>query len=156
MKKLILASMALALVACKGGDDAETDTTAAIEPATPALTPAQSMYAGTWNGRSYRLNAPASDTGSAWTMTFTPAGPDLTGTLRFSGQTTDIPIRVESATESGMRTAFGPYTSPTVGSAEVNTTTDGRVEGDSLVGSFVATPTGGGDRVSGRFTARRQ
>jgi glucose/arabinose dehydrogenase len=157
MRKLILASMALALVACAGGDDAATDTTAAaIEPATPALTPAQSMYAGTWNGRSYRLNAPASDTGSAWTMTFTPAGESLTGTLRFSGQTTDIPIRVEQASESGMRTAFGPYTSPTVRSAEVNTTTDGRIQGDSLFGSFVATPTGGGDRVSGRFVARRQ
>jgi hypothetical protein len=157
MRKLILASTAFVLAACAGGDDTAADTTAAtMEPATPALTPAQTMYAGTWSGRSYRLNAPASDTGTAWTMTFNPAGGDLTGTLRFSGDTTDIPIRVEEATESGMRTAFGPYRSSTVGGAEVNTTTDGRIQGDSLFGSFVATPTGGGDRVSGRFVGRRQ
>jgi hypothetical protein len=90
-------------------------------------------------------------------MVFTASGDSaLTGTLRFAGQTTDIPIRVEEATEAGMRTSFGPYTSPTAGNAEVSTTTDGRIQGDSLFGSFVATPTAaGGARVSGRFAARR-
>lgn len=151
MRKLILA--ALILAACAKTDDAAVDTAAAA--AEPAMTPAQAMYAGTWSGRSYRAGAPAADTGSAWTMTFTPADTGLTGILRFSGQTTDIPIRVEEATESGMRTSFGPYASPTAGNAEVSTTTDGRIQGDSLFGSFVATPTAGGDRVSGRFVARR-
>lgn len=155
MRKAILAVLVLA--ACAKGDDAATDTTAADTgaAATPALTPVQSMYAGTWNGRSYRAGAPASDTGSKWVMTFAAADTGLTGTLRFDGQTTDIPIRVDEATDAGMRTTFGPYLSPTAGNVEVTTTTDGRIEGDSLVGTFVATPTTG-DRVSGRFVARRQ
>ena len=155
MRKMILAVLALA--ACAKTDDAATDTTAAdtAAAATPALTPVQSMYAGTWNGRSFRANAAASDTGSKWVMTFTPADTGLTGTLRFDGQTTDIPIRVDEASHDGMRTTFGPYLSPTAGNVEVTTTTDGRIQGDSLFGSFVATPTTG-DRVSGRFVARRQ
>jgi hypothetical protein len=154
MRKLILA--ALVVVACAKTDDAPADTSAAaITPATPALSTVQSKYAGTWNGRSYRAGAPASDTGSKWVMTFTPADTGLTGTLRFDGQTTDIPIRVDEATDAGMRTTFGPYVSPTAGNVEVTTTTDGRIAGDSLFGSFVATPTTG-DRVSGRFVARRQ
>ena len=155
MRKAILAVLVLA--ACAKGDDAATDTTAADTgaAATPALTSVQSMYAGTWNGRSYRANAAASDTGSKWVMTFTPQDVGLTGTLRFDGQTLDIPIRVDEATDTGMRTTFGPYVSPTAGNVEVTTTTDGRIQGDSLFGSFVATPTTG-DRISGRFAARRQ
>ena len=154
MRKAILAVLVLA--ACAKGDDAATDTTAGdTVAATPALTPVQSMYAGTWNGRSYRAGV-ATDTGTPWTMIFTASGDSsLTGTLRFAGQTTDIPIRVEEATDAGMRTSFGPYTSPTAGNAEVSTTTDGRIAGDSLFGSFVATPTAGGTRISGRFAARR-
>src|SRR5688500_2800415 len=151
MRKMILAVLVLA--ACPGGDDAAFDTTAAAA-AEPALTAAQTKYAGTWNGRSYRAGAPASDTGSKWVMTFTPADTGLTGTLRFDGQTTDIPIRVDEASDAGMRTTFGPYVSPTAGNVEVTTTTDGRIQGDSLFGAFVATPTSG-DRVSGRFVARR-
>ncbi|MBA3579758.1 MAG: hypothetical protein H0W42_07230 [Gemmatimonadaceae bacterium] len=155
MRKVILAVLVLA--ACAKSDDAAVDTTAATaaEPAAPAMTAAQSMYAGVWNGRSYRAGAPASDTGSTWTMTFTPADTGLTGTLRFSGQTTDIPIRVDEASHSSMRTTFGPYMSPAAGNAEVTTTTEGRMAGDSLFGSFVATPTTGA-KVSGRFAARRQ
>ena len=155
MRKAILAVLVLA--ACAKGDDAATDTTAGdtAVAATPAMTPVQAMYAGTWNGRSYRAGV-ATDTGTPWTMIFTASGDSaLTGTLRFPGQTTDIPIRVEEATEAGIRTSFGPYTSPTVGNAEVSTTTDGRVAGDSLFGSFVATPSAGGNRTSGRFAARR-
>lgn len=151
MRKLILA--ALVLVACARTDDAAVDTSAAT--ATPALTPAQSMYAGTWNGRSHRAGAPTADTGSTWTMTLTPTDAGLSGTLRFSGQTTDIPIRVEEATESGVRSSFGPYTSPTM-DAEVSTTTEGRIDGDSLLGTFVATPAAGGNTINGRFVARRQ
>ena len=155
MRKLILA--ALVLAACAKSDDAAIDTTAAAaaEPAAPALTPVQAMYAGTWEGRSYRAGASPSDTGSKWVMTFTAADTGLTGTLRFDGQSTDIPIRVDEASTSGMRTTFGPYTSPTVGNVEVTTTTDGRIQGDSLFGSFVASPSTG-DRFSGRFAARRQ
>ncbi|MCR4338636.1 MAG: hypothetical protein NUW01_01990 [Gemmatimonadaceae bacterium] len=153
MWKLIF--VALVVVACAKTDDAAVDTTAAVTPAAPSLSPVQTMYAGTWNGRSYRANAAASDTGSKWVMTFTPADAGLTGTLRFDGQTTDILIRVDEATDAGMRTTFGPYVSPTAGNAEVTTTTDGRMQGDSLFGSFVATPTTG-DRISGRFAARRQ
>ena len=156
MRKLILASLSLVLVACAGGDDAAIDTTAAvIEPAAPAMTPNQSMYAGTWAGRSHRAGAPASDTGSKWTMTFTAADTGLTGIVRFDGQTTDVPIRVDEVSDAGMRTTFGPYMSALAGNVEVTTTTDGRFAGDSLFGSFVATPTTG-DRVSGRFAARRQ
>lgn len=156
MRKLILAT--LFLVGCARTDDAAVDTSAAAaaEPATPALTPAQSMYAGTWNGRSHRAGAPAADTGSTWTMTFTPADTGLTGVLRFSGQTTDIPIRVEEATHSRMRSSFGPYTSPAAGNVEVTTTTDGRMDSDSLFGTFVATPTAGGTATTGRFVARKQ
>ena len=117
MRKLILA--ALVLVACAKTDDAAVDTTAAVTPAAPALTPVQTMYAGAWNGRSYRAGAAASDTGSKWVMTFTPADTGLTGTLRFDGQTVDIPIRVDEATDAGMRTTFGPYVSPTAGNVEV-------------------------------------
>ncbi|MGI8619964.1 MAG: hypothetical protein ACR2L6_12890 [Gemmatimonadaceae bacterium] len=152
MRKLILA--ALVLVACAKTDDAAVDTTAVVEPA--ALTPVQSMYVGTWNGRSHRTGAAASDTGSAWTMTFTAADTGLTGTLRLSGQTTDIPIRVEEANHSSMRSSFGPYASPVAGNAEVSTTTDGRMDGDSLFGTFVATPTAGGSAINGRFVARKQ
>jgi hypothetical protein len=152
MRKLILAVLVLA--ACAKTDDAAVDTTAAAEPATPAMTPAQAMYAGTWQGRSYRAGVSSADTGSKWVMTFTAADTSLTGILRFDGQTIDIPIRVDEMSSSGMRTTFGPYTSPTVGSVEVTTTTDGRIQGDSLFGSFVASPATG-DRVSGRFAARR-
>ena len=152
MRRMILAVVVLA--ACGGGDDAAVDTTAAVA-AEPAMTPVQSLYAGTWTGRSYRLGAPASDTGSKWVMTFTRADTGLTGTLRFDGQSTDIPIRIDEMTEAGMRTTFGPYTSPTAGNVEVTTTTDGRIQGDSLFGAFVASPTTG-DRISGRFAARRQ
>ena len=152
MRKLILA--ALVLVACAKTDDAAVDTTAAIEPAAPAMTAAPAMYAGTWNGRSF--STAAADSGIPWTMTFN-AGPDtgMTGTLRFAAGTEDIPIRVTEASESTLRSEFGPYRSPTVGNAEVSTTTEGRIAGDSLFGSFVATPTAGGDRFSGRFAARR-
>ncbi|MEX0908221.1 MAG: hypothetical protein WDZ58_00545 [Gemmatimonadaceae bacterium] len=155
MRRLILA--ALVLAACAKADDAAVDTTAAApaEPATPAMTPIQAMYAGTWQGRSYRAGVAPSDTGSKWVMTFTAVDTSLIGTLRFDGQTTDIPIRVDEMSTSGMRTTFGPYTSPTVGNVEVTTTTDGRMQGDSLFGSFVASPTTG-DRASGRFAARRQ
>ena len=152
MRKLILA--ALVVAACAKSDDAAVDTTAADTAATPSLSAVQTKYAGTWNGRSYRAGAPASDTGSKWVMVFTPADTGLTGTLRFDGQTTDIPIRVDEATDAGMRTTFGPYVSPTAGNVEVTTTTDGRIQGDSLFGAFVATPTSG-DRISGRFAARR-
>src|SRR5688500_18430797 len=113
MRKVILAVLALA--ACAKGDDAATDTTAADTAiaATPAMTPVQAMYAGTWNGRSYRAGV-ASDSGTPWTMVFTASGDSsLTGTLRFAAQSTEIPIRVEEATDAGMRTSFGPYTSPT-------------------------------------------
>jgi hypothetical protein len=155
MRRLILA--ALVLAACAKSDDAAVDTTAdaAAEPVTPALTPVQAMYAGTWQGRSYRAGVSPSDTGSKWVMIFTAADTGLAGTLRFDGQTTDIPIRVDEISNSGMRTTFGPYMSPTVGNVEVTTTTDGRIQGDSLFGSFVASPATG-DRVSGRFAARRQ
>lgn len=158
MRKLILA--ALVLSACAKADDAPTDTAAAaaaaVEPAAPELTIAQSMYAGVWSGRSHRAGAPASDTGSTWTMTYTPADSGLTGTIRFSGQTVDIPVRVEEATHAAMRTSFGPYTSPAAGNVEVSTKTDGRMDGDSLFGTFVATPSAGGNKVNGRFVARRQ
>ena len=155
MRKLILA--ALVLVACARTDDAPADTSAAaITPVTPALSPVQSKYAGTWNGRAHRVGAPASDTGSTWVLTLTPADTGLTGTIRFGSQTTDHAVRVEEATDAGIRTSFGPYVSAAAGNVEVNTTTDARIQGDSLFGSFVATPTAGGDRVSGRFTARRQ
>ncbi len=51
MRKLIV--MALILTACAKADDAAVDTSvAAIEPAAPAMTATQSMYAGTWSGRS--------------------------------------------------------------------------------------------------------
>jgi hypothetical protein len=153
MRKLFFATLVVA--GCAGADDAAVDTSAAAAPAAPAMTPVQAMYAGTWNGRSWRAGAPASDTGSKWTMTFVAADTTLTGTLRFDGQTTDIPIRVDEVSESGMRTTFGPYNSPTIANAEVTTTTDGRIQGDSLFGSFVATPTTG-ERASGRFAARRQ
>jgi hypothetical protein len=154
MRRFILA--ALVLAACAKTDDAAVDTTAAAaEPATATMTPVQAMYAGTWQGRSYRAGVSPSDTGSKWVMTFTAADTGLTGTLRFDGQTTDIPIRVDEISTSGMRTTFGPYMSPTVGNVEVTTTTDGRIQGDSLFGSFVASPATG-DRVSGRFAARRQ
>ncbi len=154
MRKLILA--ALVLTACAKADDAAVDTgVAAIEPAAPAMTATQLMYAGTWNGRSYRAGAPASDTGSKWVTTYTAAGTGLTGTVRFDGQTTDIPIRVDEMSDAGIRTTFGPYVSPAAGNVEATTTTNGRMAGDSLFGSFVATPTTG-DRVSGRFAARRQ
>ena len=153
MRKLLIAG--LVLVACARTDDTAVDTTAAAA-AEPAPTAAQSVFAGTWNGRSHRAGAPAADTGSAWTMTFTAADTSLTGTLRFSGQTTDIPVRVESATATTMRSSFGPYTSPTAGNAEVSTTTDGRIDGDSLFGTFVATPTAGGSAINGRFVARKQ
>ena len=116
MRKLLLAG--LVLVACAKTDDAAVDTTAAAT-VEPAPTPAQSAFTGTWNGRSYRTGAPAADTGSAWTMTFTSADTGLTGTLRFSGQTTDIPIRVESVTATEMRSSWAPAwcstsTSPTM------------------------------------------
>ena len=156
MRKAILAVLVLA--ACAKGDDAASDTSTidtASVAATPALNPLQSKYAGTWSGRSYRAGSSPSDTGSAWVMTFTPSDTTLTGTLRFSGQTTDIPIRIDEMTDAGMRTTFGPYTSPTAANAEVTTTTDGRIQGDSLFGSFVATPASGGERISGRFAARR-
>lgn len=152
MRKLLLAG--LVLVACAKTDDTAVDTTAAV--AEPALTPAQSMYAGTWNGRAHRADAPAADTGSTWTMTLTPTDAGMSGTMRFSGQTTDIPVRVESMTEAGMRSAFGPYISPAAGNIEVSTTTDGRVDGDSLFGTFVAMPTAGGTATNGRFVARKQ
>ena len=154
MRKLILA--ALVLTACAKGDDAPVDTSAAaIEPAAPSMTPVQTAYAGTWNGRSYRAGAPASDTGSKWVMVFAPVDAGLSGTIRFEGQATDNPIRVDEMTEAGMRMSFGPYMSPAAGNIEVSTTTDGRIAGDSLFGSFVATPTAGGNRVSGRFAGRR-
>ncbi len=155
MRKVILAVLVLA--ACAKSDDAAVDTTAATaaEPAAPAMTAAQSMYAGVWNGRSYRAGAPASDTGSKWVTTYTAAGTGLTGIVRFDGQTTDIPIRVDEVSDAGMRTTFGPYVSPAAGNVEATTTTDGRMAGDSLFGSFVATPTTGA-KVSGRFAARRQ
>ena len=152
MRKLLLAG--LVLVACAKTDDTAVDTTAAAA-VEPAPTSTQSAFTGTWNGRSYRTGAPAADTGSAWTMTFTSADTGLTGTLRFSGQTTDIPIRVESATATDMRSSFGPYTSPTLGNVEVSTTTDGRLDGDSLFGTFVATPATGA-AFNGRFVARKQ
>ncbi len=153
MRRLILA--ALVLAACAKADDAAVDTTAAAaEPAAPAMTPVQAMYAGTWQGRSYRAGVAPSDTGSKWVMTFTVADTSLTGTLRFDGQTTDIPIHVDEMSSTGMRTTVGPYASPTVGNVEVTTTTDGRIQGDSLFGSFVASPTTG-DRFSGRFAAKR-
>ncbi len=155
MRKLIFA--ALFIVACARADDEPADTSAAaIAPATPALSAAQSKYAGTWNGRAHRVGAPASDTGSTWVLTLTPADTGLTGTIRFSGKTTDLPVRVDEASDAGIRTSFGPYISPAAGNIEVSTTTDARIQGDSLFGSFVATPTAGGDRVSGRFVARRQ
>lgn len=151
MRKLILTS--LILTACAGSDDQAADTTAVVEDAAPAWTAVQTMYAGTWNGRSYRT---ASDTGIPWSTTYTP-GPDnaLTATLRFDAGTEDIPMRVTEATESTIRTEFGPYTSPSPGAAETSTTTEGRIDGDSVFGSFVATPTAGGDRISGRFVSRR-
>ena len=153
MRKLVLAT--LVLTACAGGDDA-ADTTAVdtTAVAAPALTPAQTAFAGTWNGRSYRTGAPAADTGSKWVMTFTTSDAGLAGTLRFDGQTTDIPVRVDDMSDSTMRTTFGPYTSPTLGNAQVTTTTDGRIQGDSLFGTFVATPATGA-AVNGRFSARK-
>lgn len=154
MRKAILA--VLVLTACAKGDDAATDTTAGTPmAATPALTPVQAKYAGTWNGRAHRADSPPSDTGSTWVTTYTPADTGLVGTLRFSGQTTDIPVRVDEMTDAGLRTTFGPYISPAANNVEVTTTTDARIQGDSLFGSFVATPTAGGERVSGRFAAKR-
>lgn len=148
MKKLILA--ALVLTACEKKDTPPADTAAAaITPTAPSMA---SMFAGTWEGRSRRV---ATDSGTPWTQVLTVgADGNLTGTLRFKAGTEDIPIRVTEVTHSSMKTEFGPYTSLSM-NARGTATTDGTLMGDSLVGTFVFTPEGGGAPVNGLFVAKR-
>jgi hypothetical protein len=71
----------------------------------------------------------------------------LAGTLTFTGLGTPaIPVRPIAVSESTLVIEFGPYQSPTA-NVEVITRSEGRLAGDSLVGTYVALPTAGGGVV---------
>jgi len=151
MRRLILA--ALVLTACAGKDETPADTTVAVE-ATPALTATQAMYVGTWEGRAFGPST--GDTGQAWTQTITP-GPDssIAVMMRLAGGTEDISVRITEASTSSIKSEFGPYRSPAANNAEFNSATEGRIDGDSIFGTFVSTPVAGGNQMTGRFVGRR-
>lgn len=109
-------------------------------PVSPAA-----RYAGTWEGRSHRSD---SDTGVAFTIQLSADSQGtLSGTLAFTGTGMPaIPVRPVAVSESTLVIEFGPYQSPTA-NAEVITRSEGRLVGDSLVGTYVALPTAGGGVV---------
>lgn len=110
------------------------------------------LYAGTWEGRSYRST---SDTGVPFTSQMT-AGPQgtLSGALTFTGPgASPIPIRTIAVSESTIVFEIGPYQSPDA-KAEAITRSEGRLKGDSLVGSYVTLPTAGGGVVPDMSTAQ--
>ena len=130
MRRLLCLSLAIA--ACAG------------EKPRAAASPAE-RYAGTWEGRARRSDA---DTGVAFTIQMSADSQGtLSGTVAFTGLGTPaIPVRTIAVSESTLVIEFGPYQSPTA-NTEVITRSEGRLAGDSLVGTYVALPTAGGGVV---------
>ena len=145
---------AVIIAACAGDKGATQDSAAGA--VTPAAEPAPRVIsladvAGKWNVRAvpeagdttattYVLNATADATG--WTITFPGGAP--------------IPVRVRVDGDS-ILTEAGPYDSVRRKGLKVTTTTVGRMDGGSMVGTAVARyATAGSDSVLRlRFTGTR-
>jgi hypothetical protein len=128
MRKAFLILAAMMLVACgRGDDDVRADSPAA---AAPSLTFAD--FAGRWTIQllsdmsdsvlaTYEMNATAD--GSSWTLT--PAGRE------------PIPVRAAVAGDS-LELDAGPYKNATPANVDVTTHAVSRLEGGTLVGTFVS------------------
>ena len=141
MRTLICA--ALVVAACAPGD------TSRRTPSGPAQ-----KYAGTWEGRSYRSST---DTGTPFRIVASVASDGtLRSTLTFTGiSAPPIPIRTRQVSDTALVDEIGPYHSPTA-NADVVTTANGKLRGDSLNGTFEMRPAAGGNPImSGAFRTRR-
>lgn len=140
----ILVCAALVTAACAPGEQSRSST-----PAGPAQ-----KYAGTWEGRSYRSST---DTGTPIRIVASLASDGtLRSTLTFTGiAAPPIPIRARQVTDTSLVDEIGPYHSPTA-NADVVTTTNGKLRGDSLNGTFEMRPAGGGNVImTGAFRTKR-
>ncbi|MFN2399818.1 MAG: hypothetical protein ABR543_14455 [Gemmatimonadaceae bacterium] len=150
----LLVAVVVAACAPKDNTDAMADS-AMMDTSAGETTEARraAMFAGTWEGRSYRTD---SDSGVAWANVVTvDADGKANGSLTFKGSSmAPVAMRAMEMTDSSVVWEMGPYTSPTTKS-EVTTRTEARVAGDSLWGTFEATPTKGGDKIRGRISAKR-
>jgi hypothetical protein len=141
MRTLLCAAVLVA--ACAPGETPRQAT---------ATGPAQ-KYAGTWEGRSYRSST---DTGTPFRIV---AGVASDGTLRSTLTFTSItappiPIRTRQVTDTSLVDEIGPYHSPTA-NADVVTTANGKLHGDSLNGTFEMRPASGGNPImSGTFRTK--
>ena len=111
-------------------------------------------YAGTWDGRSYRS---ASDTGIPFRIvTAVAQDGSLRGTMTYTSLTAPpVPVRAREVSDTVVVNEFGPYHSLSA-NADVVTTTTGKLRGDSLNGTFVMRPAGGGNVImTGNFRSKR-
>lgn len=151
MRKLLLASMALALVACAGGDDAATDTSAA---ATTAIAPPPGLslsdVAGTWNGKTMAVGNDSVLT--TWQLTATA---DTSGWSLTIGSTSGIPVRVVSVSGDSVITEAGPFPSALRPGQQVTTRAVYRLQDGKLIGATNATYANG-ETLTLRTEATRQ
>jgi hypothetical protein len=155
-----LLCIALLLAACERREtarNAATDTLATDTAAPTAAAPDRAMAAvpdrllGTWNAQGYDAG---STRAQRFTLTWTRA-PDgsLVGTIAFQpGET--YKVHVVSTSDTMIVYESDPHQSPTL-KKQVVTRTQARFVGDSLVGTYVATPKGG-KALRGRFTATQE
>ncbi len=118
-----------------------------------AAGPAQ-KYAGTWEGRAFHSE---SDTGVPYRIVSSVAQDgSLRGTLSFlSVSAPPIPVRAREVSDTMLIDEAGPYQSPSAHRLVV-TTTNGRLHGDSLNGTFQMRPAEGGAAImSGTFRSKR-
>ena len=148
MRKAFLILSALTLVACgRADDDVAADSPAAATA--PALT--FSDFAGRWSLQllsdmsdsvltTYELNATAD--GSSWTLT--PAGRE------------PIPVRAAVDGDS-LELDAGPFKTPAPANIDMTTHAVSRLEGGTLVGTFVSqyAMAGGDSVVRGRVRGTR-
>ena len=131
MRRFALACCTATLAACAPSDDGAADTASARNVARNPIAPAD--LAGHWQMRAfsprgdtltmYQLDAPA-DT-AAWTITFRNRPP--------------IPLRVLAVAGDSIVTEAGPYPSVLQQNVAVRSLRAvNRLEGDRLVGTFVA------------------
>jgi hypothetical protein len=148
MRHLTIGCLAMTLVACGGGDRADSaaavDTMAAMNTASamPGAPPAGGMLAdmaGRWSGRA----TPESGTDTTPTMLTIVATGDTTGWMMELPGRPPMPMRVHVMGDSIM-SEVGPYESVRRKGVQVTTQTTMRRQGDRLVGTTVARYQGAG------------
>jgi hypothetical protein len=137
MRSVIPAGLLLLAAACGGGEQQAADTTQAASAMATSISLAD--VAGRWNVEArgeasdsvlvrYVMNATADTTG--WTLTFPDRPP--------------VPVRILGVEGDSIRIASGPYQSVLRPGVNVSTIGVLRMHGGMLMGSSVATYSGGG------------